>query len=157
MEHRKPHEIIHRCFEARHNLRKHLALETMLIERIAHLPEDNYCCQDAEYFQIGAGYAQMLYEGTGAIDPFGYDTEYTAKMLETFFETRPQNRYLHDYQVLEYRKQVHEAVISPELGLPDHIDPYEVSAAELFLEGYLLVTAYHSRNSTSIESDVLSA
>ncbi|MEO5499145.1 MAG: hypothetical protein ABIR46_01440 [Candidatus Saccharimonadales bacterium] len=157
MEYTKPHEIINRCFEARHNLRNHLALETMLIERIAELPEDDFCHFAREAFQIGTGYAQMLHEDSKLFDPSGYDSDYTAKILEGFFEIRPRNRYLRDYQILEYRKQIYEGVVSPELELPDHLDPYEVSAASHFLEGYLLVTAYHVSNAAGMEPDILSA
>lgn len=157
MEYKKPHEIINQCFEARHNLRKHLTLETMLIERIAQLPEDDYCCQDAEYYQIGAGYAQMLHEHGSTVDPSGYNSNYTANILEGFFATRPRNRYLHDYHVLEHQKQIYENVLSPKLELPDHIDPYEVSAARLFVEGYLLVTAYNVTSADALKPDELSA
>ena len=143
MEIAKPHEIINRCFEARDNFRKIIALETMIIERISQLPEDDYCCQDAESYQIGAGYAQLHHEDQFNIDMPGNENDSIANILNGFFDTRPKNRYLNDFQVSYYRKLIYDGVVSPDVTIPDHIDPYEVSAAKLFVEGYILVNSFH--------------
>jgi hypothetical protein len=147
METSKPRELISRSLEARHTIRQHLSLETALIERIAELPEDDFCSTDIESLQLGAGYAQLLYEqgerhGTADAGP-----DATEAIIEAFFAMRPRNRYLHEHEVAEHHKQVHEAVVTPELELPEHLDPYEVSAASLFMEGYLKVAEYHDTSS----------
>lgn len=145
METSKPREIISRSLEARHNIRQYLALETSLIERIAELPEDDFCRTDIESLQLGAGYAQHLHEN-GSLDTIATDAgiDYTETVMGAFFAMRPRNRYLHEHEIAEHRKQVHEAVITPELELPEHIDPYEVTAARMFLEGYVRVAEYHA-------------
>lgn len=143
MEHRQPHEIANQLFEARMTLRNTIALDNLLLARIAELPEDDFCRMDTEYFQAGAGYAHMLYEDQVSLDPALYGSAHTAVILDTFFAIRPQNRYLYDHEVYEYRKQICEAVLTPGIGLPEHLDPYEVSAATMFVEGYKLVMAYH--------------
>ena len=143
MEYPKPREIISRSLEARHNIRQHLALETTIVERIAELPEDDFCSTDVESLQLGAGYAQYLHESGELHDSIEAGNEYTEAILEAFFAMRPRNRYLYVHEVAEHHKQIHEAVVTPELELSDHIDPYEVSAARSFLEGYLTVAEYH--------------
>lgn len=143
MEHSNPREIISRSLEARHNIRQHLALETVLVERIAELPEDDFCSTEVESLQLGAGYAQHLHELGELYAPMHAGIDDSEAILEAFFATRPRNRYLYEHEVAEHRKQIHEAVITPDLELPDHIDPYEVSAASRFLEGYLTVVEYH--------------
>lgn len=154
MEYSKPHEIINRTLEARHNIRHHPALETALIERIAGLPEDDFCRSDIESLQLGAGYAQLLHDEGALFDPGECGSEYSAVVLDAFFAMRPRNRYLHDHEVAEHRKQIHEAVVSPGVGLPDPIDPYEVSAARTFLEGYLMVTGYHNAVVSTVFNNV---
>lgn len=144
MEYSKPHEIINRTLEARHNIRHLSALEAALIERIAELPEDDFCRSDMESLQLGAGYAQILHDKGELFDPTECGSEYSAMILDAFFAMRPRNRYLHDYEIAEHHKQIHEAVVSADMGLADSIDPYEVSAASTFLEGYLMVTGYHN-------------
>lgn len=148
MEHRQPHEIANRLFEARMALRCTDTLDNLLLARIAELPDDDFCRLDIEYFQAGAGYAYLLHEERISLDPSLYGTDHTAVILDTFFAIRPHNRYLHDHESLEYRKQICEAVLTPGIGLPDHLDPYEVSAAAMFVEGYKLVTAYHESRAT---------
>ncbi len=150
MVHRKPHEIVNRLFEARNDLRSHIPLETALIERISTLPEDDYCCTDIESLQLGAGYAHLLHEGQNIFEPAQYEAKYTMFVLQAFFATRPINRYRHEHMVYEQQKQICEAVLTPDIGLSDHLDPYEVSAAAMFLEGYLMTTAYHESRSPDV-------
>ena len=143
MEQPKPRELISLSLSARHNIRQHLALETALIERIAELPEDDFCRTDIESLQLGAGYAQYLQEGEELQVLTDTGDDYTRMILEAFFAMRPRNRYLYEHEVTEHRKQIHRAVLTSEAELPEHIDPYEVSAARAFLEGYLMTAEYH--------------
>jgi hypothetical protein len=137
MEYRQPHEIANRLLEARLELHANLALETELIERIAELPEDDFCHTARESFQMGAGYAWQQRE---AEEPALED------IFATYFATQPQNRYL-DYEVVELeRKTISKAALELlETGetptLESHIDPYRVEAAAAFTEGYLITAS----------------
>ena len=147
MEHEYRLSPMSRLFEARHELRQHLALETSLIERICELPEDDFCHSARESFQLGAGYA-YLQRGTDT--PF--ETVFTA-----FFATQPQNRYLDPEAVSLARKEIADAALEfLETGemptIENHIDIYQVEASAAFTEGYVMAASMltHESNETGV-------
>lgn len=146
MENIPPYTLINRCLDARQDLRRHRTLEAMLRHRIAQLPEDDFCSEDVEFFQLGAGYAHLRCADTDTCD-INDSKEMTATILDAFFAMRPRNRYLDEHKVLENRKLVHEAVLSRGTRTSQSTDPFEVSAATRFLEGYAIVDDFHRSNS----------
>lgn len=147
MEHQKPHEIAHRLLEARHDLRANLILETTLIERIAELPEDDFCHFSREAFQMGAGYAYQQRE----VEDVSFDD-----VLATFFATRPRNRYLDPEVVEAERSTVNQAAFwLLETGempqLESHVDPYQVEAVAAFAEGFMVTASLISSQSSETE------
>lgn len=126
-----------RLFEARHELREHLALETALIERICDLPEDDFCHSARECFQLGAGYAYLQREASDIS---------LENIFEAFFSTQPRNKYL-DQEVVAFRqKEISEAALELlETGempkVESHIDIYQVEASAAFVEGYLITAS----------------
>lgn len=147
MEHEHRLSPTSRLFEARHELRQHLGLETALTERIGELPEDDFCHIARESFQMGAGYAYLHR---------GIDVSLES-VFAAFFATQPQNRYLDQETVTLGRKEISEAALTLlKTGeMPDiksHIDVYQVEASAAFTEGYLMTASMLPRESN--ETDV---
>lgn len=140
-------------FEARHELRTHLALETALIELTAELPEDDFCHQAREALQLGAGYAYQRRETAddGELD----------HLVDAFFATQPRNRYQdtqdlqqrHLYPALLYRR--YQRIVGE---LHPAIDPYTVEALAAFIDGFEITRDYFAdQNHTSPTPAVESA
>lgn len=133
-------------FEARHELRRHLALETSLIERIAQLPEDDFRHHTRESYQLGAGFAYM----TSSLDEPALpllDIATVSYVSEAYFAVMPRNRYIDESTL----KQAHDALASAVLDSilqqdilkrSINVDPYEHEALEAFVEGYLTVQTF---------------
>lgn len=157
MEHAKPHEIVNRLFEARDELRTHIAIETALIERISELPEDDYCSTSRECFQMGAGYASLQAKATEqSVESFAYTSSQPLdEILTAFFATQPQNRYLDLEEINRERKMISDAALAlmqtgeaPEIH--PSIDPFRVAAAAAFAEGYIIVSSMQSLQLTRV-------
>lgn len=135
-------------FEARHELRKHLALETKLIECIDALPEDDFCHHARESLQLGAGYALLrlshdlgfTIENTRtAIDP-----ESLRNAHATYFSIQPRNKYEPEDEAQERHKHLSDASLvrtynRPRLDIEARVDPYELNALTAFTDGYIIV------------------
>jgi hypothetical protein len=146
--------------EARIRLRKHEALEAVLLDMIAGLPEDDFCRTAREDLQLGAGCA---YEDSPELDMMELDkveipehpermlfVEQLEKACHYFFMTRPRNRHLDEVTVLRRRQEVCTAVFSylydeQELGHEGTLDPYEVEGLAAFIRGFSLVYAAASQ------------
>lgn len=90
-------------FEARHHMRNLIALETLLLEQTALLPEDRYGAEPRECFQLGAAQAFL---DAGSQSPFApemvdldtnplemLDEEMLEQIIHAFCTTRPFNKY----------------------------------------------------------------
>lgn len=148
MEHDHRVSPLSRLFEARHELRQYIALETALIERTGQLPEDDFCRTARESFQLGAGYAYLCREQQDLS---------LENVFEAYFATQPRNRYLDPEVVMLERKKVSEVALEflktgemPEVER--HVDIYQVEASAAFTEGYLLTASMltHGSNETEV-------
>ena len=137
MEHDYRVSPLSRLFEARHELRQYILLETALIERTDQLPEDDFCHIARESFQLGAGYAYLQRE----TDDISLET-----VFEAYFATQPRNKYPDPEVVTLEKKVISEAAMRlletgkiPELE--SHIDIYQVEASAAFAEGYSITAS----------------
>lgn len=107
METDRPVSRTSQLYEARHRLRKHLAIETLLLELTDLLPKDGYDAEPRDCFQLGAGQA-MLDAGDDAqfspklidlsANPFEMlDPVILEQITQDFCATRPYNKYSHEH------------------------------------------------------------
>lgn len=137
-------------FEARHRLRTHLAVETQLLQRTDQLPEDDFCHFSRESLQLGAGFAWLQAES----DAFPEEDEILPVAIEAFLSSRPKNRHLDEETRQAESAAFTETLLkrldnSEEGVVPPFLSPYEIEAAEAFVDGYLTVytslPALHAR------------
>lgn len=127
-------------FEARHELRKHLALETVLIEKICELPEDDFCHDAREAMTLGAGYAYLQKDRDPGEDQWIH-------VFAAFLALQPRSRYADPDVIREQHEKIIKAALdwfdSPE---PPEIDPavnqYTVEALVAFIEGFMITRDY---------------
>lgn len=140
--------------EARIRLRKHEALEAVLLDMIAELPEDDFCNTAREDLQLGAGCA---YEDSPELDMMELEgveipkhpeqtlfVEQLEKACHYFFLTRPRNRHLDEVTTLRRRQELCTATFSylydgEELEYDGPLDPYEIEGLAAFIRGFALV------------------
>lgn len=130
-------------FEARHELRRHLALETSLIEQIALLPEDDFCHHARESYQLGAGFAFFV-PPVNNFDPSMLDSAIISEMSEAYFATLPRNRYLDEVTLRHAHDTLSFAAFQDDCQPDINIDPYELEALKAFAEGCLTVSGHLS-------------
>lgn len=129
-----------RLFEARHELRQHLALETALIERITELPEDDFCRSAREAMSLGAGYAYLCSENETSEDQWLH-------VFNAFFDLQPHNRYQDPYIARENNEKTVKAALDW-LGSDEtpEIDPavnqHTVESLVAFIEGFMMTRDY---------------
>ena len=137
MEYLKPHELCNRYFDARAELRQCSTIETVLIERIGELPEDDYCHHARESMQLGAGYALIAHQ-EGCV---GYVTD-MQHVFAAYFAVQPQNRYLSEEAYRHQQLTTIEAAMKhlEDIQLEPHEDPHDAAALAAFFEGYSIAS-----------------
>lgn len=150
-------EIEHRVsslshlFEARHELRKHLVLETALIEQICELPEDDFCHQAREAMALGAGYAYLQKDKEPGEDQWIH-------VFTAFFALQPRHRY-EDPEVTRARQEeIIKAALdwydsTEEPNIDPHINQYTVEGLAAFINGFVMTREYFATDAP-VESDV---
>lgn len=134
--------------EARGEFRDHGDIETVVMARIASLPENDFCHFARESFQDGVGFAYLRFDGTAGADAFIVDTSEVVRLhddvVEAFFHTRPRNRHSGFDKPRVHRELLEQLAIQVLFGdhkaCPDSVDQYEFAAFLAFIEGYQLVT-----------------
>lgn len=126
-------------FEARHELRQHLALETVLIERICELPEDDFCHDAREAMSLGAGYAYLHLEDDAE--------DQWIHIFSVFLDLQPRSRYQDEAFTREKNEKIIKAALDwLDNDEPPEMDPavnqYTVEALVAFIEGFVITRDY---------------
>lgn len=127
-------------FEARHELRTHLVLETALIGRINEFPEDDFCHNARESMSLGAGYAYTQLHRDSSEDQWFH-------VFSTFFAMQPRNKYSDEAGEREVGGKVIKAALDwLDRKEPPEIDPninqYTVEELVAFIEGFMMTREY---------------
>jgi len=132
--------------EARIELREHLMLEAVLMDKIGTLPEENFCRDPREAFARGAGYAYLgvLHGGTSDGD---------RHVFSAFFDQQPQNKYLDEMTVRRNQNALIKAALDQfdseePMFIEDSVDPYKVEELMAFIEGYEITRDYFAATGT---------
>lgn len=127
-------------YEARLELRKHLVLETVLMERSYELPEESDFLDAPKAMAIGAGYAYTQLEKPETEDRWLH-------VFTVFFETRPRNHHMNENVVRETNEKIIKTALDwlgndepPEID--PSIDPYVVEELVAFIEGFTITRDY---------------
>lgn len=156
MEYQKPHELIHRLLDARNRIRTSIAIETVLMDRIGTLPEDNFCHQARESYQLGAGYAWLMHETDfnetdstldSSNDVLGMGKERFLDACNAFHQTKPRNKYASSEEEAFRRNALNHAVQSVldadgRIDVSPEIDLYDLEEQLAFIEG--VATVHHA-------------
>ena len=127
-------------FEARLELRKHIALETTLIEKICELPEDDFCHNARESMSLGAGYAYTQLDEADSENQWIH-------VFTAFLDLQPCNRYLDEATVRASNEKIIKAALDwLDSDEPPEIDPsvnqYVVEGLVAFIEGFTVTREY---------------
>lgn len=137
--------------KARNRLREESDMESLILERVAQLPEETSRHFARESFQYGAGYGLLCAEIELDDDVFtsndSGELALSPTITSAFFDTLARNRHLDPRIVSEYKESLsylvarayENYVIMP---LPPVIDAYQFEAFIAFIEGYLLVASH---------------
>ena len=127
-------------FEARNELRKHLELEDMLIEKICALPEDDFCRDARESMSLGAGYAYIQQDRNSTEDQWFH-------VFTTFLALQPRSRYTDELTILRNNEKIIKAALdwldneeSPDMD--PTVDQYVVEGLVAFIDGFITARDY---------------
>lgn len=140
MENEKRVSSVSLVLEARHELREHLELDAVLMEKIATLPEESFCRDPREALARGAGYAYLSVKNGGVSDGDRH-------VFSAFFAQHPQNRYLDEMTVRRSQNALIRAALDQfdsvePIAVDESVDPYKVEEMMAFIEGYELTRDY---------------
>lgn len=108
--------------EARLALRKHKALDAAIITRVCELPEEDFCDNSRESFQLGAGYAYMKLGDeerewfdtkSGPLPRTTMNAEHLLDAFDKYFAIQPSNRSLPMDEAEQIQKEIMFAVLNP--------------------------------------------